>query len=243
VRVYFREADGAWDSADPRWEIRPVKADVDGTVLTITAESCMFVKPENWESGKLDFDAGSTEWMVPFTINELVDAVDLYCESTDEATPVTLYWEGVCTCGTQCSHQTQAACAYVTDWERGWFAPRPATWDGANHQWTAALYSDPPVKLTVDYLAGYPLDERTCRMHPVLERAVVKLANALLPEPPCGYCDQAEVLWKRDRQPVDPLTPEAASMPWDVYSQGALEAWRIVKRFTRRTGGSVRGLS
>jgi len=240
IRVFFREADGAWDSADPRWEIRPVKADVDGTVLTVTAESCMFVRPESWEKTRWENPDGS--WIIPFDTDELVDFVDVYCEDVNLATPVTLYWEGVCTCGTQCSHITQAACAYVTDWERGWFAPRPATWDGANHQWTAATYSDPPVKLTVSYLAGYPRDERTCRMHPLLERAVVKLTNVLLPEPPCGYCDTAELLWKRDRENVDPLTPEAASMPWDLYSQGALEAWRIVKRFSRTAGGSVRGL-
>jgi hypothetical protein len=106
----------------------------------------------------------------------------------------------------------------------------------------APTYTQPPVKLRYDYLAGYPRDSRTCRMHPMLERAVVKLTNALLPEPPCGFCDVAEKIWKNDRRNVDPLTPESASLPWDMYSQGALEAWRIVKRFSRATGrGSVRG--
>jgi len=199
------------------------------------------VRPEYWERTEWENPDGS--WIVPFDTDNLVDAVDLYCEDVNLSTPVTLYWEGVCTCGTQCSHTTQAACAYVTDWDRGWFCLRPATWDGANHQWTAAKYADPPVKFTVSYLAGWPRDSRTCRMHPMLERAVVKLTNALLPEPPCGYCDAAEVLWKRDRQPVDPLTPEAASMPWDVYAQGALEAFRICKMFSRTVAGGTRGTS
>jgi len=240
VRVFFREEDGAWDDADPRWEIRPVRADADGDHMTITGESCMFVRPISWENTSQESPGG--EWVVPFDVNELVDAVDVYCEDVDLSTPITLYWEGVCTCGTQCSHATQGACAYVTDWERGWFALRPATWDGANHQWLASLYATAPVKFTVSYLAGYPLDPRTCRMHPMLERAIVKLTNVLLPEPPCGYCDAARVLWERDREPVDPLTPEAASMPWDQYSRGALESWRICKRFSRASsGGSVRG--
>jgi len=235
VRVFFREGDGAWDAADPRWEIRPVRADVDGDVLTITAESCMFVKPPLWEVPESP-DGG---WVVNFDTDNLVDAVDVYCEGVDLNLPITLYWDSSVACGSApCACATQGACALVTDWERGHFAPRPATGSNA---YAPPAYQAPPVKLKVSYLAGYPLDERTCRMHPMLERAVVKLTNVLLPEPPCGYCDAAELLWKRDRQPVDPLTPESASLPWDIYSQGALEAFRICKRFSRLTGGSIRG--
>ena len=72
-----------------------------------------------------------------------------------------------------------------------------------------------------------------------LERAIVKLTNALLPEPPCGYCDAAEKIWKLDRTQIDPLTPEAAGMPWDIYSRGALEAWRIVKLLAAGRGGKL----
>lgn len=234
VKLFFREEDGAWDTADPRWEIRPVRADVDGTALTVIAESCMFVRPELWAVP----EQPDGDWIVPFDVNNLVDAVDVYCEGVNLNLPITLYWE--CTCSTQpCSCCTQGACAFVTDWERGFFAPRAAT--GANVYAAPTYNNQVPVKLKVSYLAGYPLDERTCRMDARLERAVVKLTNVLLPEPPCGFCDAAEILWKRDRQPIDPLTPEAASMPWDLYSQGALEAWRIIKRLSRTTGGSIRG--
>jgi hypothetical protein len=38
---------------------------------------------------------------------------------------------------------------------------------------------------------------------------------------------------------IDPLTPEAASMPWDIYKRGALEAWRIIKLFSMGVGGKV----
>jgi len=235
VRLYFREEDGAWDPADPRWEIRPVRADVDGDNLTVTAESCMFVRPALWEVP----EQPDGEWIVPFDVNNLVDAVDVYCEGVDLNLPATIYWDAACSCGGYpCTCATQGACAFVTDWERGHFCARPAA--GAN-AYAAPSYYEPPVKVKVSYLAGYPLDERTCRMDSKLERAIVKLANVLLPEPPCGYCDAAQVLWKRDREPVDPLTPEVASMPWDEYSRGALEAWRIVKRLSRTVGGSVRG--
>jgi hypothetical protein len=76
-------------------------------------------------------------------------------------------------------------------------------------------------------------------MNSQLERAIVKLTNALLSEPPCGFCDPAKARWAQDRKDIDPLTPEAASLPWDLYKQGALEAWRIVKRFAMGQGGKM----
>lgn len=235
VAVFFREADGAWDDHDPRWEIRPVKADSDGGVLYITAESSLFVKPEVWDLVRLEDPA----WWREFDTDHLVQFVDLYCRSIDYELPVTLYWEGVCECDSPCSHVSQTGCAYITDKKRGFFVPKPATWNGTSHVYAAPTYSPPPESLLVNYYAGYPLDPRTCRMDPNLEKAIVKLTNALLPEPPCGFCDLAERRWKQDRANVDPLTPEAASMPWDMYSVGALEAWRIVKRYALGQGGKL----
>ena len=76
-------------------------------------------------------------------------------------------------------------------------------------------------------------------MDPNLERAIVKLTNVLLPESPCGFCDEAKIRWKQDRENVDPLTEEAANLPWDLYTRGGLEAWRIVKKFARGRGGKM----
>src|SRR3972149_5077151 len=97
----------------------------------------------------------------------------------------------------------------------------------------------PPVAMILKQRAGLALDTRTCSMNPNLERAIIKLTNVLLPEPPCGFCDQAQIRWQNDRKAIDPLTPEAASMPWDLYAQGALEAWRIVKRMAMGRGGKL----
>lgn len=239
VAVFFREEDGAWDTADPRWEIRPLKVDIDNGNLYITGESCMFVQPSLWELD--EYSNPDDAWKIDFELTNLVDWVDIYCRTTYQGTPITLNWEGVCDCGAPCGHSQQGACAYVTDFGRGYFAPRAATWNGSAHVYATPTYSRAPVKMTVNYLAGYPLDSRTCRMDPKLEAAVVALTNALLPEPPCGFCDPADTRWKRDREPVDPLTPEAASMPWDIYSKGALRAWRIIKMMARGRGGSIRG--
>lgn len=239
VAVFFRVADGSEDAADPRWEIRPIKVDIDGNTMRITAESSLFVRPDLWKLTEMDClgsdDTGKWKWN--WQTANLVSQVDVYCRTVNTQLPVTLQWDNVCGCSTSiCEHNTQTACAYNTDNRHGFFIPRPAS--GSNVLATP-LYRYPPESVLVNYRAGYPLDSRNCRMNPQLERAIVKLTNVLLPESPCGFCDAADTRWKNDRKTIDPLTPEAASLPWDLYAQGALEAWRIVKKFARGRGGVI----
>lgn len=238
VAVFIRVADGAEDVHDERWEIRPIKVDIDGDTMRITADSSLFVKPGLWSLTEKDCQGSddANAWRYDFELGNLVPAVDVYCRTVNTALPVTLRWSGVCGCTDVCEHQTQTACAYPTDLKRGFFATRPAS--GAN-VYAASTYCYPPESVYVNYKAGYPLDPKTCRMNSNLERAIVKLTNVLLPEPPCNFCDAAQVRWKKDRDNIDPLTPEAASMPWDLYSMGALEAWRIVKKFAMGRGGKL----
>jgi len=241
VAVFFRVADGAEDAADPRWEIRPIKVDIDGSIMYVTAEASLFVLPRLWTLTEADcaYSDDKNKWQWNYEQANLVSKVDVYCRTCYKETPVSLHWDGVCDCPGVCEHSTQTACAYATDWKRGFFVPRPATWNGTTNVDAAARYSSPPESVIVNYRAGYPLNSRTCRMDPKLERAVVKLTNALLPEPPCGYCDAARKRWELDRMDVDPLTPEAADMPWDLYTRGALEAWRIVKMMAMGSGGKM----
>lgn len=242
VAVFFRVADGAEDAADDRWEIRPVKVDIDGATMRITAESSLFISPALLALTKADCEgsqANSKAWQYAWSTANLVTAVDVYCRTVNTQTPVTLRWDGVCDCTSPCSHNTQTACAYDTDNRRGHFIPRSATWNGSANVYATPTYSVPPESVLVNYRAGYPLDSRSCRMDSRLERAIVKLTNALLPEPPCGFCGEAETRWQDDRQSVDPLTPEAAGLPWDLYKRGALEAWRIVKLMARGRGGKA----
>jgi hypothetical protein len=246
VAVFFREADGAEDPADCRWEIRPIKVDIDGSTMSITAESSLFVKPELWELTEMNSQvepgsaADNQAWIIDFDTANLVSQVDVYCRTVNEATPLTLQWEGVCNCPGVCQHSTQTACAYRTDKKRGFFAPRPATWNGTTNIYATPLHCHiPPESVLANYRAGYPLD-KSCQMNVTMERAIVKLTNSLLPEPPCGFCgDVANRIWTDDRRPIDPLTPEAASMPWDIYKRGALEAWRLVKMFSMGVGGKA----
>jgi hypothetical protein len=241
VAVFFRVADGAIDAADPRFEIRPLVIDIDDTTMNISVESSLLVNPTLWTlteaecAGSDDTDA----WQYNFDVSRLVSQVDVYCRTTSIRSPVTLYWDGACDCPGICQHDTQTGCAYHTDKKRGMFMARPATWNGTTNVEATPEYGVPPEQVTVSYLSGYPLDSRTCRMDSRLERAIVKLTNSLLPEPPCGYCDAAQQRWQEDRLPVDPLTSEAAGLPWDIYSKGSLEAWRLVKLMALGKGGKL----
>jgi hypothetical protein len=238
VHVFFTESDGAWDSADPRWEIRPLQVDAEPPGTRVYAESCLFLKPElqKWQY-KSEWPSGE-EWWSDFDINNLVSEVDVYCESTNTTLPAALRWDGLDGCTSYpCQFEDQDACAQVTDALRGYFALRPAT--GANAL-NSALYGTPPTKVVYSYRAGWPLNSRTCRMDPRLERAVVKLTNSLLPEPPCSFCDRAKTIWENDRKTVEPLTEAASLCPWG-FSQGAVEAYRIVRLLAEGRGGNVRG--
>lgn len=238
VAVFFRVEDGAEDDAHPSWEIRPLKVDIDGSTMTIRGESSLFIRPDLWALTEAECRGSGDKnaWVHDFDISNLVSKVDVYCRTVNTTLPLTLQWDNVCGCASSpCEHSTQTGCAYRTNKKLGHFVPRPAT--GAN-QWTAPTYCHPPESVLANYRAGYPLDSR-CQMNQNLERAIVKLTNVLLPEPPCGYCDAAKVRWENDRKPVDPLTPEAAALPWDLYAQGALEAWRLIKRLAIGRGGKI----
>lgn len=227
VAVFFRVADGAEDAASQHWEIRPIKVDIDGSTMRITADSSLFIKPGLWSLTQQDCAASDDPlaWRYNFELGNLVAAVDVYCRTVNTTNPLTLNYPPDCL---GCDHVTSVGCAYLTDARRGFFTAQD-TGNGS------CFY---PESVTVNYRAGLALDNR-CQMNANLERAIVKLTNVLLPEPPCGFCDLAKTKWENDRKNVDPLTPEAASMPWDLYAQGALEAWRIVKKMAMGRGGKL----
>jgi hypothetical protein len=238
LAVFIRVADGAKDVADPRWEIRPRKIDIDGSTMHITAESSLFLKPTLQGVTKAN-SAGSddtTAWQYSFDTDNLVTHVDVYCRTTYNNLPVTLYSDGICDCPGACQHRTQTACGLIQNTRANSFLPRPATWNGSTNVLASALHSSVPMKVKTNYLSGHPLDNQ-CRMDSRFERAIVKLTNSLLPEPPCNFCDMALRRWTEDREDVDPLTPEAAELPWGLYTKGSLEAWRIVKKLAYGRGG------
>lgn len=242
VAVFFREADGAEDPADCRWEIKPLKVDIDGSTMSITADSSLFVKPSLWDLTRQESvgNVGNKDWIIDVDTDNLVTQVDVYCRTVNKATPVTLQFDGVCDCPGICEHKTQTACAYRTDKKRGYFAPRAATFNGTTNIFATPLHHHhPPESILANYRAGQSLD-KSCRMNGNMERAIVKLTNALLPEPPCGFCgDVASRIWQDDRKEIDPGLIGGFSPPWDLFKRGAFDAWNLVKLFALGRGGKM----
>jgi hypothetical protein len=220
-RVFFRQADGARDNGDRTWEIRPLEIDKDGDLVIIKARSAQFVKPELWKLTKEVCVKSDNEsaWIYQFDTDNLVDYVSIYCETLDTDDQVTMYWKKTCA---SCDSDTEDLCAYGTDDDAGIFE--------VNFESSSVCYpARQPDYINVNYKAGYPLDD--CLIEPNLKAAVIHLTNALLSQTPCE-CAETTDMYKEDRDPIDPLTTEAANMPWDVYRIGALKAWRIVKQYS-----------
>ena len=240
VAVFFREDDGAEDISDSQWEIRPIKVDIDDATMTIRINPAYLIKPSLLSLMRDDclFSDDTNAWIYNFTQDNLVTHVDVYCRTVNTESPLTIKWDGVCRCTSACSHETQTGCAIPVNNRKGSFLPRPSSWNGSANVLAAASNPYLPLLATANYYAGYSTD-RYCRLNRNLERAIVKLTNSLMPEPDCHFCDLALRKWKYDRSIIDPLTPEGASLPWDLYTQGALDAWRIVKRMGLGTGGKL----
>ena len=220
LKVFFRAADGAKDTAHPAWEIRPLNIDIDGNFAIIQAPAPLFIKPELTLLTKQDcFKSDNEEaWIWAYDESNLVGYVDIFCETIDTDDQGSIYWQYGCG---NCTENSAEICIYSIDDWIGRFKIEPKTGE--------CVSACPPQRMTINYKSGYPLDEY-CRMDVNLQRAVIKLTNALLPQTPCG-CTYPFNIWTHDRQPIDPLTPEAATLPWNLYSQGALEAWRIVRMY------------
>lgn len=221
LKVFFRAADGAKDTAHPAWEIRPITVDIDSDFAIIQAPSAMFIKPElTLLTEDACFKSDDEEaWIWAYDEDNLVGYVDIFCETVDTSDQGEVYWlDG---CGS-CSDTSAELCIYPVDDWIGRFVLEPKTGE--------CISPCPPRKMLINYRSGYPLDDR-CQMDTNLQRAVIKLTNALLPQTPCG-CTYPYNIWTHDRQPIDTLTAESANMPWDLYAQGALEAWRIVRAYT-----------
>jgi hypothetical protein len=220
LHVFYRRADGARYDADPEWEIRPIEVTEYGEFQTIRAPATQFLKPELMRLTERACYKSDDEdaWIYAYDEANLVEYVDIYCQVLDEDEQGTVTW--LTGCGV-CDTTSADICIYPVLDSISKFVVAPKAGE--------CISNCPPRKMQINYTSGYPLDN-LCQMDTNLQRAVVKLTNALLPQSPCG-CEISYNMWVADREPVNPLTLESANLPWDLNSQGALEAWRIVKSF------------
>lgn len=248
VKVYV-----AGHSADPLWEIRPLKSkSLSGGTLTITLDSWLLIDPDLWEY----HPTGSA----PQTIDvddaaNFLSTVDVYREYVDSTNyPAQFTWNssqnpGWCnSCGgvgcASCTPTTQNGCAKLYDADRGFVQPLPATY--ASSTWTIQPWSvgkDPDsVKLWyyagrrsqrfLDGLDSDPLDQ-------YLAQAIAWLAVARLEAPPCGCGRVSEqfAAIRKDIAEVDRargvffsvLNPDMISNPFGTR-RGEVDAWNRVAK-------------
>lgn len=114
----------------------------------------------------------------------------------------------------ECDEDTEPACGYIRSNESGVITLLP---DGSETCiWLGAT------DLRINYCAGAPLDAEA-------EDAILHLAHALMPIPPCPGCDPIAMLWKQDQATPEVLTRARIDCPFGVHD-GAWRAWTYAKK-------------
>lgn len=215
IKVYV-----AGKSADPTWEIRPLKTKtISGTTLTITLDSWLLLDPTLWEAYPTDQDAEN----IDIEDNEsYLTTVDIYREYVSTSSALSQFaWEtgpstNCLVCGgsgcASCTLTTQNGCLVIRDADSGIVTPLPATYDSDEGTWTPEdfdVYREPDY-VSLWYQAGYRSEQflsgNSCEpLSDYLAQAIAWLAIARLEAPPCG-CGRVEEQFKmlrRDLAEID----------------------------------------
>ena len=227
--VYYRVADGADTASNAGWQIRPLKALIDGTTLTISGHKALFVKP----SVLLDTSESDTSKDASDSAN-FVTAVDIYQETINAELPLTIEWDalrlGESTDPTERFEMDGAALLQET--RTGLFLPRPATYSSGTHAFADPTYTTKPDFVLADYQAGFPYEIANQRQIDArLETAVLRLANVMMPDLGLWLGDFAQRKWRDDRKgPSDenPLSPNELDNPFG-FSVAARYVWMVIR--------------
>lgn len=129
---------------------------------------------------------------------------------------------GCSTCCGTCGEYSVNGCLYVRSGEVGTVDVLDAAYSAETGLWTATCptcYCSAPELMRLNYRAGMtPLSKQA-------EDAVIRLAHAKMPQPPCG-CGTINEMWTRDRHVPDSMTMERDMCPFG-QSDGAWTAWRF----------------
>ena len=216
-------------------EIIPSDVTIVGNVATIQIPRARLVKQSkanNPETG-WDYDDIPPSASSPFTAT--VDVAHVF---TDDSIQGGLIWShkdssGDCACTTcpTCGEYSQTACVYLRNPDLGIVDVLPAAY-GTDSTWTSALcsvcYCDDPNIAKVNYLAGLQT------LTPQAEDAIIRLAHAKMPSPPCG-CGVLMDMWKRDRNTPQVLDAKRLDCPFGL-SDGAWVAWRFANAMRGQRG-------
>lgn len=216
LAVYFGTADRFGDTTlSEAWRIQPVQAAISAGTVTITGPSYLLVKP-------VLYQGVATTSLDPATASNFVTSLDVYRRytnsdgTTNATSQALLIWEtsgcggGWWCCGATYTNDARldpAAQAYalaragIRDSRLGLVAPGPAAYNSTTGQWAVTRFATgyEPDRLTIRYLAGYPLSSDG-QMDTVWQTIVTYLAAAHLTRPICA-CDTANrtlYYWQTD---------------------------------------------
>ena len=216
IAVYFAEADRLNnESVGAAWRIQPVNVSIVGGVATITGRAWLLVKPILYQrfTRVNALDPGDT--------NNFVAALEVYVRTTDptgtavntaqgmftwDSNPDYGWWGFCCQNSTDpAAVATAIARVGIRNNKLGIVTPGEAVYNETTQQWNMTVppwsgLCRPPNKVTVRYLAGYPLENN--QMDARFARAVAYLAMAELPERICA-CDNANRTLYRYQLPLN----------------------------------------
>lgn len=264
IAVYFTATDRLDDEdASEKWRIRPVAVSISGGNVTIRGRSWLLVKPILNEGFNLA-DQGRD----PDTAANFVTNIEIKSRTTNpdgqafgdaqatllwETDPCTGWW-GCCENANLAYNTSQndpAAIGYalgrvgIRDAKLGLVLPAQAVYNSTSGLWSAVSWSGvrEPDRVTLRYLAGYPLDNG--HMDSRWQKIVARLAAAELTRPICACqaANQELYHWQFDVARAAGANDEQYSIsPADLDNplgtrRGQVWAWKQIRNL--RLGRSV----
>jgi len=253
VRAYFLEYDALAPTdcrtdpssvgPDPAWEVRPLKATLVGTTLTVYVKSWDLFRPQLHEA----LNAASIDADDPLNY---VDTLLFYREYNDPSTQVQFLWgEDVICSDPACAWAMQTGCLRVKNPRNGIVVPQPGTYDAVTGTFSQDTWaqSHEPDAVRLWYKAGY-LPDRTygcTELDPFWAKTITMLATARLDWPLCT-CSNVELLVDTWRENVSLMTPNKSFNitmndlvnPFGIRL-GEVLAWKRIVKGNRQLGRAI----
>jgi hypothetical protein len=185
-------------------EVYPSILTISGGNLTASFPRARLVLEAFQDNPDTGLSYSDTSNSGPYT--QQIDIKRIYTDTTDVGVFV---WPLGIDCQEECGEDTRPACGYVRSNQSGVINLLPES-DG-----TCVWYG--ASELRVNYCAGKVMDSNA-------EDAIMHLAHALMPIPPCEGCDAITMLWKQDQYTPEVLTRARIDCPFGVH-EGAWRAW------------------
>lgn len=261
IAVYFAAAD-RWDGSDAseRWRVQPVMVRISGGNVIITGRRWLVVKPLLYQNPR-----PNTQGLDPNNAANFVTSLEVYQRTTNTngntltTSQATLVYESsdcggwgagfCCGCSGLMTNDPAAqglviARSGIRDSRLGLVTPAAAVYDATSGTWgdaaCASCYAEPD-RVTLRYLAGYPLESG--QMARRWQAVVAKLAAAELKRRICACRESNERLHdlQQDLTLESTETERYAVAPEDLSNpfgtrRGHVQAWRESKDHILRRG-------